>query len=164
MSTKRKINYSKKNKIKKEKMDDIKIPFLFFLSRWRINLITAKKNNFSILNLRKHFNYIAIFFLIVSFFGLVFMLYKYTGVFAATYNFNQNNWQGGADIENFPFHPDNQTSWDRYYEKDEGIEANENIQLKKIEGYWEQKTEEEFERGEFNSTKIDEEKGSIILD
>ncbi len=156
---------TKKLKIKKE-LKSVEIPVFFSLLGWRINLNLKKIDSNSFIGIKKYSNYIILAIIVFSLFSLGFFLYKYNGVIAATYNFTQNSWIGGSDTENFPSHPDNQSNWTKYYEKDEGIEAGENIQLKMIEGEWKQKTETDFAEGDFNSTKVEVEgeDAKIILD
>jgi len=60
---------------------------------------------------------------------LYFMMPGKPSSFAATYTWVQTDWSGGADTMNFPVHPENQTEWGKYYEKDAGITAGTNLTL-----------------------------------
>lgn len=114
----------------------------------------SRIKNFTISPFKKKIQYFFISFILFSFLFLALLFYNNYSTIAATYYFIQNSWEGGEDTSNFPFHPENNEGWNRYYQKEEGIEANQNIKLKTLPGLWDQKTESDFNEGEHNSTSI----------
>jgi hypothetical protein len=59
----------------------------------------------------------------------IFFYYYSKPMLAATYNFNQDSWTGGADVTATATHPTGQTGWDKYYSKDELISAGTELNL-----------------------------------
>lgn len=71
-------------------------------------LITKKNINFS---------------LKIGFVLIFFSLFSHSS-FAATYNWNQSDWSGGANESNNAIHEYNQNNWDNYFSKESTIEVN----------------------------------------
>jgi len=76
--------------------------------------------------------------------------------FAATFNWIQTSWSGGADAVNFPVHPGNQEGWNKYYEKDAYVDdatAGE-IKLSQTSGALTETSDTDFNAGTKTSTAV----------
>ena len=80
---------------------------------------------------------------------LYFMMPGKPSSFAATYNWVQSGWSGGADTVNFPVHPTNGTGWEKYYEKDSytDISTEGEIKLSQTSSSWTETSDVDFNTG-----------------
>ncbi len=151
---------------KKEEGKRIEFPIFFSLLGYQPRLVLVRIGNHIIWPFKKYWQYVGTVLVITLVFTSGFFFYKYHSTIAATYYFIQSSWEGGADTEDFPAHPDNQTNWTKYYEKDDAIEAGAEVKLQQLPGEWEQKTGTDFDEGEFASTTVkgEGEEAVITLD
>jgi len=83
-----------------------------------------------------------------------FFWYQPSPALAATYDWFQEDWSGGADTDNFPFHPDNQTGWTKYFSKDAEITAGTELTLTGTAASTTQTTDTDFNAGSFDKTEV----------
>ncbi|OHA18026.1 MAG: hypothetical protein A2743_03185 [Candidatus Taylorbacteria bacterium RIFCSPHIGHO2_01_FULL_43_47] len=74
-------------------------------------------------------------------------------VFAATYTWNQTNWDAGLDGGTYPNHASNQTNWEKYSAKDNGVTTNaSSLSLALTQATSTQTSDEDFDGGVFSQT------------
>jgi hypothetical protein len=113
--------------VKERKHVGITLPLYF---GWQIRIVMER-----IKDLRKHivgpfrqyWQFITAVFILILLTSAFFFFRHQAGIYAATYNWTQNDWSGGASTTATALHPGDRDYWDQYQSADSSLSASSSV-------------------------------------